>query len=347
MTSLATSSLGPSARAVSALRASGITVVVWDMDHTMSGMHCSDGLPNAELPAYLAATSPDFVELSAALSAAGFRQAVATGSDPAEYDLPGHSRESHILGPDLATALIRTASGDDDGQEHGSSTDRGAPAGVGGRRTVLDSFEIMIGFDYRLHGKKPRDKGKRHHMRTIAAHYGPDVRMEEMLLIDDSRQSLVNEDGYLGCRVRDPAAGFRFSDLLVGDATESDDKGGGRGGGGGGGGSSGGDGGEEAAAGRALLRLFTRPAATEQKAQVVAAAASADAGGGEGSGGAGAATWDEEQGIWVGGAAAAGAVTAAALPDPLWVFGYVDEYLYNIQCSEIFTLRNEHLHTEA
>jgi hypothetical protein len=26
---------------------------------------------------------------------------------------------------------------------------------------------------------------------------------------------------------------------------------------------------------------------------------------------------------------------------------YVDEYLYNVQCSEIFTLRNENLHTEA
>lgn len=27
--------------------------------------------------------------------------------------------------------------------------------------------------------------------------------------------------------------------------------------------------------------------------------------------------------------------------------GYDDEHLYNIQCSEIFTLRNEKLHTEA
>jgi hypothetical protein len=26
---------------------------------------------------------------------------------------------------------------------------------------------------------------------------------------------------------------------------------------------------------------------------------------------------------------------------------YVDEHLYNIQCSEIFTLRNEKLHTET
>jgi hypothetical protein len=26
---------------------------------------------------------------------------------------------------------------------------------------------------------------------------------------------------------------------------------------------------------------------------------------------------------------------------------YVDEHLYNIQCSEIFTLRYEKLHTEA
>ena len=35
-----------------------------------------------------------------------------------------------------------------------------------------------------------------------------------------------------------------------------------------------------------------------------------------------------------------------AATDPAYVL-YVDEYIYNIQCSEIFTLRYEKLHTEA
>ena len=78
-----------------------VRVVVWDMDHTMSNQHCGAGLPRTALDSYLDAVSPDFVRLVKALVACPvrrFRLAVATGSDEAEYELEGQSRETHILG---------------------------------------------------------------------------------------------------------------------------------------------------------------------------------------------------------------------------------------------------------
>ena len=70
----------------------------------------------------------------------------------------------------------------------------------------------MIGFDSRLHGDIPDQRGKRHHMRQIAKHYN--VAFDRILLIDDSKSSLENEDGWKGVRVRG-ADGFRFEDCFA------------------------------------------------------------------------------------------------------------------------------------
>ncbi|CAK9068405.1 Hypothetical protein SCF082_LOCUS34450, partial [Durusdinium trenchii] len=168
------------------LRARSIKVVVFDMDLTMGGGHCGEGILKEDAGAYIAKASPDFVEALRALVALDFKLAVATNSDPAEYDLPGQSRESHILGPDLATALIKYWC-----------------------REALPKFEVMVGFDPDLHDD-PRLLGKSHHMRIIAEHY--QVPFEEMLLIDDSARNLRNTDGWQGLLVREPKVGFRFED---------------------------------------------------------------------------------------------------------------------------------------
>jgi hypothetical protein len=173
----------------------GVAVVVWDMDCTMSAGHCGSGLPKAKLDEYIAATSPDFVAavraIASRVGSPPLRLAVATGSDPAEYDLEGQSRDTHILGPDLASAVIS----------------RHCPE-------VLPLFEIMVGFDCRLHapvegttGEPLNMEGKRHHMRLIQAHF--QVPFTRMVLIDDSPSSLVNEDGWLGIKV-DGRRGFLF-----------------------------------------------------------------------------------------------------------------------------------------
>ena len=48
---------------------------------------------------------------------------MATGSDPAEYEIKSRNRCTHVLGPDLATQLIKTKCNE----------------------RVLKSFEIMVG----------------------------------------------------------------------------------------------------------------------------------------------------------------------------------------------------------
>lgn len=179
------------AKFISFLKKSDIQCIVFDMDHTMSAFHCGEGIRKAEQREYIRAASKDFVALASALAVEPkFRLAVATGSDPAEYDLPGQSRETHILGPDLATALINQT----------------CPA------FVLPRFEIMVGYDYRLHGKEPTNRGKRYHMRKISKFYN--IPFEQMLIIDDSVSSLKNEDGWHGMLVHDRSIGLSRVDIL-------------------------------------------------------------------------------------------------------------------------------------
>eukprot|EP00009_Paramoeba_aestuarina_P006931 CAMPEP_0201517954 /NCGR_PEP_ID=MMETSP0161_2-20130828/8923_1 /ASSEMBLY_ACC=CAM_ASM_000251 /TAXON_ID=180227 /ORGANISM="Neoparamoeba aestuarina, Strain SoJaBio B1-5/56/2" /LENGTH=130 /DNA_ID=CAMNT_0047915593 /DNA_START=119 /DNA_END=508 /DNA_ORIENTATION=- len=115
----------------------------------MSGKHCGEGWKRDNLKEYVMAGSAHFAALSLCLAKNGkrykigegkldedgenergwkFGLGVATGSDPEEYNLPGTSVKTHILGPDLATEVIKTW----------------CPQ-------ILDCFGIMIGFDWRLH----------------------------------------------------------------------------------------------------------------------------------------------------------------------------------------------------
>jgi NTP pyrophosphatase (non-canonical NTP hydrolase) len=172
------------------LKRKKIKCVVFDMDHTMSACHCGEGLPNAEKAKYIGAVSVDFVTLVSALALEpSFRLAVATGSDPLEYNLPGQSQLTHLLGPDLAKALIAQT----------------CP------KYVLPKFQIMVGYDYRLHGKVTTEKGKRYHMRKISKFYN--IPFKQMLIIDDSTSSLKNEDGWHGMLVHDRNVGFTRFDI--------------------------------------------------------------------------------------------------------------------------------------
>ena len=173
------------------LKQNNIKCIVFDMDHTMSACHCGAGLPKNELGKYIHAVSADFIALASALALEpNFHLAVATGSDPFEYSLPNQSKHSHILGPDLAKALINQT----------------CP------KYVLHKFQIMVGYDYRLHGKIANEKGKRHHMRKISKFYN-NIPFNEMIIIDDSISSLKNEDGWHGMLVHDRTIGLTRFDI--------------------------------------------------------------------------------------------------------------------------------------
>ena len=137
------------AEIISQLKEKGIKVVVWDMDHTMSAMHCGTGIRrDTELTGYLDAVSKDFVTLSNELAKAGYHQAVATSSDPLwlqfPYNSEGYSLDTHICGPELATSLITT---------HCTPQ-------------CLSSFKTMVGWDINLHGEiEGENDGKRYHLR--------------------------------------------------------------------------------------------------------------------------------------------------------------------------------------
>ena len=162
-------------------------VIVWDMDRTMSSKHCGDGLPKQLLQEYIDAASIDFVTILKEIvkTKLNIKFAVATGSDPLEYNL--HADGTHILGPDLAKELINFH----------------CPV-------AIELFGIMVGYDCRLHENKnlPHFQGKRHHMRLIQQHFNVDF--DKILLIDDSLSLLVNEDGWKGIQVNGDL-GFQFS----------------------------------------------------------------------------------------------------------------------------------------
>lgn len=172
--------------------ANNFEVVVFDMDLTMGSGHCGDGLLRGDaVEKYIAAASPDFVEAIKVLHRLpGIRLAVATNSDPKEYELPGQSRDTHLLGPDLARELIG----------------RWCPE-------ALPHFEVMVGFDPTLHPGVPPLPGKSVHMRQISDHYK--VSFDNMVLIDDVPRCLENNDGWHGILVNSQRRGFRFDDCFA------------------------------------------------------------------------------------------------------------------------------------
>lgn len=192
-----------------------ITVVVFELDYTMSAASSGDGLPKHELEDFMAQVSEDFVVAVNKLAKQGYKLAVATRGDPAQYER-GRSRDKYLVGPDLARMVIQRRCPD-----------------------ALPSFSIIFGYDPELHrgvsapsedrGSRWRSRkaaaapaplapvptaelGKRHHMRKIAEHY--QVEPKQLVLFDASQEMLENEDGWTGVLVTDRRLGFQFDDCL-------------------------------------------------------------------------------------------------------------------------------------
>lgn len=174
---------------VSWLRERNIMVVVFDVDHVMSAENSGDGLVLHEVEDYLRSASQDFVHISQVLASSGFRLAVATRADPELYNRAGRSKDTHLIGVDIARTLIA----------------RRCP-------NVLKKIDATIGYDPKLHGNQKHEAGKRYHMRHLQNYFN--VPFKTMLLITASKNDLVNEDGWIGILVQDKKQGLQFDDIL-------------------------------------------------------------------------------------------------------------------------------------
>jgi hypothetical protein len=165
---------------------------------------------------YLQAAAPPFVQLVPALHAAGFFLAIATHSDEAEYDTAGSTggtssaaaaaaavgihKETHILGHELATALL----------------DRYFSA------AIVAAF-CIVAYNPRVRlGNGSADKEvenhkvKRYHMRRLQEHFGVEDP-SRILLLDDTPAVVQDCRDFCGVQavlVQSAEKGLQWSDIL-------------------------------------------------------------------------------------------------------------------------------------
>lgn len=177
---------------VDLLKEKNIRVCVFDMDLTAVAAHSRGRLQRAKLNDYLNQATPDFLALVPLLCQQHeIGVAIATHSDEAEYSATV-TPETHILGKDLAQALVR---------HHFTPQ-------------IADQFLIVA---YNPRARKVTDEKdliKRYHMRQIQQQYK--VPPEQIIFFDDLSKTVKDCNEY--CKVRaiqvDEKVGFQFSDLL-------------------------------------------------------------------------------------------------------------------------------------
>lgn len=177
------------------LQKNGIKLVVFDMDLTAVRQHSRGKLSRSALEEYLSHATPAFLALVPRLYDHGFHLAIATHSDEAEFDGIDVQRETHILGTELATRLVR----DCFSQE------------------VSDAFAI-VAYNPRVHPEQCNLEDyqfKRYHMRFLLSKFG--VQSTQVAFFDDT--ATVVDDCRQYCRM--PYAfqvnsdfGFRMQDVL-------------------------------------------------------------------------------------------------------------------------------------
>jgi hypothetical protein len=187
--------LHPVQRCIQLLREKGIRVVIWDMDLTIVRQHSRGRLPRGEsLEEFLSKTSEDFITLVPSLYKEGFKLAIATHSDTAEYSKKIQP-ETHILGQDLATTLL---------QRHFS------PSIANNFYIVAYNPAVRLSWFQKLNG----GWAKRHHMKEIQSHF--ESEPEEMIFFDDTKPIVMDCERKCGVKsIRvNPMYAFRLSDIL-------------------------------------------------------------------------------------------------------------------------------------
>lgn len=182
------------ARVLAVLKANSVRALAWDMDLTAVQKHSMGRLERSELDDFLNQTTPGFITLVPELHREGFGLAIATHSDEAEYNGGTVNQETHIVGEELARALVN---------KHFS-------------KEVADSFYI-VAYNPSARGDEGKAKDnlvKRYHMRLISAHFG--VKPSEIMFFEDTPSIVL--DTRKTCSVHavqvNPRKGFQAKDIL-------------------------------------------------------------------------------------------------------------------------------------
>lgn len=177
-----------------------IRVIAFDMDQTAVAVHSRGRLQRTDLlHSFLAKVTRDFERLVPHLHAEGLHLAIATHSDEAEFKTGRQAMEidpaTHILGRELAAALLRHCFSDD----------------------VATSF-FIVAHNPRAHDqmKDPLNCIKRYHMREIQKYFS--VKPREILFFDDTEEVVTDCVDHCGVRaiLVDKEKGFEVADFIRG-----------------------------------------------------------------------------------------------------------------------------------
>jgi hypothetical protein len=179
-------------KCIDLLKSHKIKLIAFDMDQTAVAMHSRGKLRREELDEYVSKATRAFMKLVPALHAHKLYLAIATHSDEAEFS--GDIKpETHILGKELATALVNQAFSEE----------------------IASSF-FVVAYNPRWHaeGQEEENKIKRYHMKELQRHF--ELEAKYILFLDDTPS--VVDDCTQFCGVRtiqiDPERGFQLSDIL-------------------------------------------------------------------------------------------------------------------------------------
>jgi len=184
-------------RCMNLLEKSQYKVIVFDMDLTAVAMHSRGTMRRDSLDKFLGKISPDFAHLVPMLHKNGFKVAMATHSDEAEYDHGRLSalvnRETHIMGHELVLKVLEHVF------EDGVVKDIPITAYNPRARGTLNDTENQI---------------KRYHMRKIMNHFG--VPSSEILFFDDTPTVVKDCNEHVGVKTIqvDRRTAFTLQDMI-------------------------------------------------------------------------------------------------------------------------------------
>jgi hypothetical protein len=162
---------------VALLKKHGIQVVIFDMDQTAVACHSQGRLLRSALPDYLRHTTLAFQRFVPLLYHHGMHLAMATHSDASEYNDDEIRVETHIVGDELARAVVQHCCRNDE--------------------SMMLAF-CIVAYNPRCHadGHDELHRVKRYHMQVIQNRFG--VKPHEMLLLDDTEEAIEDCRTYCG-----------------------------------------------------------------------------------------------------------------------------------------------------